>query len=65
MQDWIDGTIFVLILQDFTNAKEGTVLISLVHGMAGHTNQRHASNSIIKRQSRLCANVLLLTHHEI
>ena len=61
----IRSAYFYFILQDFTNAKERTLLMSLVHGMVGHTNQRHATNFIIKRQSRLCANVLLLTQHGI
>jgi len=37
------------MLQDFADAKEGPVFRRIVHGLAGHADARHATDSATPR----------------
>ena len=51
---------FDVDLQDITDAKKGCCLCSIVHGMAGVTNKRHAAILARPWESNLCPHFLFL-----
>ena len=52
--------IVVLLLQDPADAQERVVVVRAVHGVAGHTQSRHAPYPTAARQPDQCPHILLI-----
>jgi len=50
----------LMLLQDPADAQEGVVVVRAVHGVAGHTQSRHAPYPPAARQPDQCPHILLI-----